>query len=139
MGKIVPSVLSTTIGPRLQAVLKTSGILFPIRTSRPASNVTYMYNMCDFLTQNCNTRLIVPQFKYSMHRLIQKFRVTGFDSTFQNVVNISTIKALFFISVIRLTVLVRPIPFLAKKPVDLREAVGRVITNDLSFLNVRYY
>ena len=139
MGKIVPSVLSTTIGPRLQAVLKTSGILFPIRTSRPANNVTYMYNMCDFLTQNCNTRLIVPQFKYSMHRLIQKFRVTGFVSTFQNVVNISTIKALFFISVIRLTVLVRPIPFLAKKPVDLREAVGRVITNDLSFLNVRYY
>ena len=63
LGKIVPSVLSTTLGPRLQAVLKTSGILFPIRTSRPANNVTYMYNMCDFLTQNCNSRLIVPQFK----------------------------------------------------------------------------
>ena len=77
LGKIVPSVLRSTLGPRLQAVLKTSGILFPIRTSRPANNVTYMYNMCDFLTQNYNSRLIVPQFKYSMHRLIQKFRVTG--------------------------------------------------------------
>ena len=37
--KTVPLVLSTALGLRPRAVLKTSGTVFPIRTSRPVNNI----------------------------------------------------------------------------------------------------
>ena len=38
-GKTVPLVLSTALGLRHRAVLKTAGTVFPIRTSRPVNNI----------------------------------------------------------------------------------------------------